>query len=114
MHIGFIGLGNMAGAMAPNLLKAGHRLRVVDLSTVAMAHLVEAGASAAASSLDLARGDAQVIRGSGSSDGSRQADPPAGRARRHCPAALPRFSNEGHGGPDFSSIIKTYLRGKEA
>ncbi len=33
--IGFIGLGNMGGPMAANLLKAGHKLRVFDLSPAA-------------------------------------------------------------------------------
>jgi 3-hydroxyisobutyrate dehydrogenase len=61
MHIGFIGLGNMGGPMAHNLLKAGHRLSVFDLSASAVANLVEAGASAAASPQDIARGEAEVI-----------------------------------------------------
>lgn len=44
--IGFIGLGNMGGPMAINLVKAGHEVRVFDLSPDAIATLVEAGASA--------------------------------------------------------------------
>ena len=32
MEIGFIGLGNMGGPMAANLLKAGHSLTVFDVS----------------------------------------------------------------------------------
>ncbi|MFB8829693.1 3-hydroxyisobutyrate dehydrogenase [Azotobacter sp. CWF10] len=55
MHIGFIGLGNMGAPMARNLLKAGHRLTVFDLSAAAVAGLVEAGATAAASPAALAR-----------------------------------------------------------
>ena len=31
-RIGFIGLGNMGGPMARNLIKAGHTLKVFDLS----------------------------------------------------------------------------------
>lgn len=31
-RIAFIGLGNMGGPMAKNLLKAGHSLKVFDLS----------------------------------------------------------------------------------
>lgn len=46
MHIGFIGLGHMGSPMATNLLKAGHQLSVFDLSTTAVATLVEAGATA--------------------------------------------------------------------
>ncbi|MCF5935867.1 NAD(P)-binding domain-containing protein, partial [Xanthomonas perforans] len=30
--IAFIGLGNMGGPMAANLIKAGHQLRVFDLA----------------------------------------------------------------------------------
>ncbi len=47
MHIGFLGLGNMGGPMARNLLKAGHSLTVFDPFPQAVAALVEAGASAA-------------------------------------------------------------------
>ncbi|ALO42186.1 3-hydroxyisobutyrate dehydrogenase [Pseudoalteromonas phenolica] len=44
--IGFIGLGNMGGPMAINLVKAGHEVRVFDLSPDAIATLVEVGATA--------------------------------------------------------------------
>ena len=44
--IGFIGLGNMGGPMATNLVKAGHEIRVFDLNPDAIATLVEAGATA--------------------------------------------------------------------
>jgi 3-hydroxyisobutyrate dehydrogenase len=47
--IGFIGLGNMGGPMARNLLKAGHALTVYDVAQAAVAGLREAGARAAAS-----------------------------------------------------------------
>ena len=53
--VGFIGLGNMGGPMARNLLKAGHELKVSDLSEKAVAGLVEAGAAKAASASDAAR-----------------------------------------------------------
>lgn len=46
-HIAFIGLGNMGAPMALNLVKAGHRLSVFDLSPAAVGKLVEAGATAA-------------------------------------------------------------------
>ena len=49
MHIGFLGLGNMGGPMASNLLKAGHQLSVFDLSNHAVAELVEKGAQGCAS-----------------------------------------------------------------
>lgn len=47
MKIGFIGLGNMGGPMARNLLKAGHGLVVCDVSAAAVGKLVELGAQAA-------------------------------------------------------------------
>ncbi|MBI1262380.1 MAG: 3-hydroxyisobutyrate dehydrogenase [Rhizobiales bacterium] len=58
--IGFIGLGNMGGPMARNLVKAGHKLKVFDLSEVAVAALVEAGATKAESAADAAR-DADAV-----------------------------------------------------
>lgn len=61
MHIGFIGLGNMGGPMARNLLCAGHRLTVFDLSQPAVRGLSEAGASAADSISELAGSDVELI-----------------------------------------------------
>jgi 3-hydroxyisobutyrate dehydrogenase len=49
MKIAFIGLGNMGGGMAPNLVKAGHRVRAFDLSEVALAHAREGGCVAVGS-----------------------------------------------------------------
>ncbi len=45
--IGFIGLGNMGAPMVRNLLTAGHRLAIYDISPPAMASLLHAGATAA-------------------------------------------------------------------
>ena len=45
--IGFIGLGKMGGPMAANLLKAGHRLKVHDISADAVARAVTLGAEGA-------------------------------------------------------------------
>jgi len=59
-EIGFIGLGNMGGPMARNLLKAGHKVKGFDLSPQALAALVEAGGTAAASAHDAAR-DVDVV-----------------------------------------------------
>lgn len=59
-RIAFIGLGNMGGPMAINLAKAGHQVRVFDLSTAAVAAVVAAGGMAAASAHD-AVADAQVV-----------------------------------------------------
>ncbi|WP_288351305.1 3-hydroxyisobutyrate dehydrogenase [uncultured Thalassospira sp.] len=46
--IGFIGLGNMGGPMAANLVKAGHDVKVFDLSADAVAKAVDGGAGKAA------------------------------------------------------------------
>ncbi len=43
MKIAFIGLGNMGGGMAANLVKAGHEVRAFDLSETALAAAREAG-----------------------------------------------------------------------
>ncbi len=59
--IGFIGLGNMGGPMALNLVKAGHKLTVFDLSKDAVAKLVEAGASAASTAADVVKGAEFVV-----------------------------------------------------
>jgi len=59
--IGFIGLGHMGAPMARNLLKAGHSLRVFDLSPSAMTGLVEAGAKPATGVADAARDNPIVI-----------------------------------------------------
>ena len=52
--IGFIGLGNMGGPMAINLVKAGHRVLGFDLSETAMATHAEAGGEKAAGIAELA------------------------------------------------------------
>ena len=59
--IGFIGLGNMGAPMARNLLKAGHSLRVFDVVSTSVAELVQAGAQAATSAGDAAKGAEIVI-----------------------------------------------------
>ncbi|MEN4902603.1 3-hydroxyisobutyrate dehydrogenase [Luteimonas sp. TWI1437] len=59
-RIAFIGLGNMGGPMAANLAKAGHAVRAFDLNADALAPVVQAGASAAASAAD-AVNDAEVV-----------------------------------------------------
>ncbi len=52
--IGFIGLGNMGGPMALNLIAAGYDLKVYDLVPSALKKLSEAGASTTASAMDAA------------------------------------------------------------
>ena len=58
--IGFIGLGNMGGPMARNLLAAGHRLTVFDVVPEAVRRLQEAGATAATNVATAAR-DAEFV-----------------------------------------------------
>ena len=58
MRIAFIGLGHMGGPMARNLVKAGHRLRVFDLSAEAVQGLVAAG--------DAHSGDTQQVQAAAS------------------------------------------------
>jgi 3-hydroxyisobutyrate dehydrogenase len=53
-RIGFVGLGNMGGPMARNLVKAGHEVAVFDLDAAAMARVP--CATAAGSAADAARG----------------------------------------------------------
>jgi 3-hydroxyisobutyrate dehydrogenase len=54
LRIGFIGLGNVGGALAGNLLRHGTDLTVRDLDPVRMATLVSSGAKAARSPAALA------------------------------------------------------------
>ena len=58
--ITFIGLGNMGGPMASNLLKAGHDLTVFDLSESAVKALVDEGAKTKPTVLEAVE-DAQVV-----------------------------------------------------
>ena len=60
-HIAFIGLGNMGGPMAANLVKAGRAVRVFDLVPAAVDAAVAAGAQAAPSMLDAVAGADVVI-----------------------------------------------------
>ena len=58
--IGFIGLGQMGGAMSRNLAKAGHELCVCDINPKAVQVLVADGANAAANPAEAAR-DAEFV-----------------------------------------------------
>ena len=59
--IGFIGLGNMGGGMAANLVKAGHQVRAFDLSQAALAAAVSAGCVSADSAEAAAAGADAVV-----------------------------------------------------
>jgi 3-hydroxyisobutyrate dehydrogenase len=58
--IAFIGVGNMGGPMARNLIKAGHAVTAFDLSAAVLAPVVAAGAHSAPSANDAVR-DADIV-----------------------------------------------------
>jgi 3-hydroxyisobutyrate dehydrogenase-like beta-hydroxyacid dehydrogenase len=58
MEVGFIGVGRMGSAMAANLLKAGHSVRVWDKSPETLRALQQQGATVATGAQDAFRGDA--------------------------------------------------------
>ncbi len=60
-NVAFIGLGNMGGPMAKNLVKAGHDVTVFDLVPAACAELQEAGAAVAESAAAAVAGKDYVI-----------------------------------------------------
>ncbi len=59
--VAFIGLGNMGGPMAKNLIKAGHEVTVFDLMPAACADLQQSGAAVAASAAEAVAGKEYVI-----------------------------------------------------
>lgn len=59
--IAFIGLGNMGGPMAANLVKKGHEVVGFDLSEVALSQLVTQGGKIAKSALEVAQGAEVVV-----------------------------------------------------
>ena len=60
-QIAFIGLGNMGGPMAINLIKAGHDVKAFDLSQDALAKVQAEGGQAAASAQDAVQGAEVVV-----------------------------------------------------
>ena len=61
MQIAFIGLGNMGAPMAINLVKAGHSVKVFDLSADALARVKTEGGHTASSAQDAVQGAEVVI-----------------------------------------------------
>jgi len=61
MKIAFIGLGNMGGGMAANLVKAGHVVRAFDLADTALAAAREAGCSTFATAREACAGAEAVV-----------------------------------------------------
>ncbi len=59
--IGFIGVGNMGGGMAANLVKAGHSVRAFDLAPEAVARAVTHGCEAATSARAAATGADAIV-----------------------------------------------------
>jgi 3-hydroxyisobutyrate dehydrogenase len=59
--IAFIGVGNMGGPMARNLLKAQYKARAFDLSVAALKPVTDAGAEAAATALEAVKGADVII-----------------------------------------------------
>jgi 3-hydroxyisobutyrate dehydrogenase-like beta-hydroxyacid dehydrogenase len=60
-HVGFIGLGNMGGAIALRLLRAGYPMTVLDLDQTRMKPLVNEGASTAATPREVAQQSTIVL-----------------------------------------------------
>jgi 3-hydroxyisobutyrate dehydrogenase len=60
VKIGFIGVGNMGGPMARNLIKAGHQVKAFDLSLELVQKVVDAGGEKAVSAQDAAT-DVEVV-----------------------------------------------------
>ena len=61
MKIAFIGLGNMGGGMAANLVKAGHEVCAFDLSEAALAAAREAGCATFATAKQACAGAEAVV-----------------------------------------------------
>ena len=61
MKIGFIGLGNMGGGMAANLVKAGHDVRAFDLSAEALARAKDNGCATFTSVREAVEGAEAVV-----------------------------------------------------
>ncbi|MBB3975539.1 3-hydroxyisobutyrate dehydrogenase [Rhizobium azooxidifex] len=60
-QVAFIGLGNMGGPMAANLVKAGHRVSGFDLSGASLAAAAQAGINASATLAEAVTGAEVVI-----------------------------------------------------
>lgn len=61
MKIAFIGLGNMGGGMAANLVKAGHEVHAFDLSAEALARAAENGCATYTSVREAVQGAEAVV-----------------------------------------------------
>ena len=59
--IAFIGVGNMGGPMARNLVKAGHAVRAFDMSAAVLKPVIDPGATGASSARDAVNGAEIVV-----------------------------------------------------
>nr|XP_002130423.1 3-hydroxyisobutyrate dehydrogenase, mitochondrial-like [Ciona intestinalis] len=59
--VGFIGLGNMGGPMAMNLLKSGHKVVAFDVIEASTKPIVEAGGQIVSSPSEVAKHSTQII-----------------------------------------------------
>ena len=59
-RVGFVGVGNMGGPMAANLVKAGHEVTAFDLSAEALCRAEDAGARAAGTLAETVR-EAEIV-----------------------------------------------------
>jgi 3-hydroxyisobutyrate dehydrogenase len=59
--IGFIGVGNMGGPMALNLIKAGHQLKVFDVVSTAAKNIASQGAEMVSAPVDAVKGVDVII-----------------------------------------------------
>ena len=97
MKVAFIGLGNMGGGMAANLVKAGHEVNAFDLSADALARAEENGCVPLTSLREAVTCvDASIPMG------QRVAELSA------------HFDAAGNGGMDFSAIIECSKAGTYA
>jgi 3-hydroxyisobutyrate dehydrogenase len=60
-YVGFIGLGNMGGFMARNLIKKGNRLIIYDVDKVKLGELANMGAKVAKNPAEVGEGADEVI-----------------------------------------------------
>jgi len=60
-NVGFIGLGNMGGFMAKNLMKKGYKLTVYDINKKAVDNVVGAGAKGAGSIAEVSANSEVVV-----------------------------------------------------
>ncbi len=61
MDIGFIGLGNMGGPMAKNLVQAGHKVKGFDLGAAALKTATDNGVETVAVAGDVVRGSQAIV-----------------------------------------------------